>query len=338
MRLPKLALLLPGVMMTLTAHAEESRLYIRSLFDIEYAFCAIKTNGVLGMDNRDSAREGRGFGTSSTAAMLFLANGENEISLELGALGWFNEKFTSESERALFNPQASCKLELTAIRGSNSEVLSAIEVGIGKDGLPEAKVPVDEQQLKVISGPIVRQKILAEQVMPGYKDNAYFSHGEYPMHMELYRFSRKINISGLPEWSWVKATPYTDTPEQRKGLEQAYIKIWQTLNNKDLDTFRQQLKISLAAWAWSTGETGDSIFSDRKIKTDIYTPHFKMIPINWQDYDIQIMNNGRMVRLVNKSDPSYSPISYYCDGDGYIAMNTVSPIFSLINGEFVLVI
>ncbi len=33
---------------------------IRSLFDIKYAFCSIKTNGVLGMDNRKSAYAGRG--------------------------------------------------------------------------------------------------------------------------------------------------------------------------------------------------------------------------------------------------------------------------------------
>ncbi|ELJ77426.1 TPA: hypothetical protein LTB51_004784 [Escherichia coli] len=35
---------------------------IRSLFDIKYAFCSIKTNGVLGMDNRKSAYAGRGGG------------------------------------------------------------------------------------------------------------------------------------------------------------------------------------------------------------------------------------------------------------------------------------
>ncbi|TQI81693.1 hypothetical protein FHU10_3375 [Serratia fonticola] len=324
--------------MTLTAHAEESRLYIRSLFDIEYAFCAIKTNGVLGMDNRNSARQGRGFGTSSTAAMLFLENGENEVSLELGALGWFDKKDTSVLERALFNPQASCKLELTAMRGSNSEVLSAIEVGIGKDGLPEAKIPADEQKFKTISGPVVRQKILAEQVVRGHKDNEYFNPYKYPSKMEIYRFSRQVQVSGLPEWSWVKATPYTDTPEQRKGLEQAYIKIWRTMDNKDLTTLRKQLKLSLAAWAWSTGEGEESIFVDRGMKSDIQNSQFKMIPINWQDYDVQIMNKGRLVRLINKSDPSVSPLSYYCDSDGDTVMRYISPIFSLINGEFVLVI
>ena len=324
--------------MTLTAHAEESRLYIRSLFDIEYAFCAIKTNGVLGLDNRNSARQGRGFGTSSTAAMLFLENGENEISLELGALGWFDKKATSVSERAQFNPQAGCKLELTAMRGSNNEILSAIEVGIGKDGLPEAKVPADEQKFKTISGPVVRQKILAEQVVRGHKDDEYFNPFKYPSKMEVYRFSRQVQISGLPEWPWVKATPYTDTPEQRKGLEQTYLQVWKAMYNKDLATLRQQQKIALAAWTWSTGETEESIFADSGIGDDTNNPKFEMIQINWQDYDIQIMNKGRMMKLVNKSDPSVSPLSYYYDSDGDMTMSSTSPIFSLINGKFMQVI
>ncbi|MFT2790911.1 hypothetical protein ACMV5I_12660 [Serratia sp. T13T92] len=338
MRLPKLAFLLSGVMMTFTANAEEPRLYIRSLFDIQYAFCAIKTNQVMGMDNRNSARAGRGFGTSSTGAMLAMENGENEISLELGALGWFDKKVMSVSQRAQFNPQAGCKLELTAMRGNQSEVLSAIDVGIGKDGFPEAKAPADEPKYMTISGPVVRQKILAEQVVPGHKDNEYFNLYKYPPKMEVYRFSRQVKISGLPEWPWVKATPYTDIPEQRKLLEQAYLQVWMAMDNKDLSTIRQQQKIALAAWAWSTGETEESIFADSGIGDDTNNPKFEMIPINWQDYDVQIMNKGRMVKLVNKSDPSVSPLSYYYDSDGDMTMSSTSPIFSLINGKFVQVI
>jgi hypothetical protein len=334
----RIALLCFAMGIAQSSIAEEPRLYIRSLFNFEYAFCAIKTNGVLGIDNRNSAREGRGFGTSSTAAMMLMENGENEISLEIGALGWFNKEELPEPERTQFYPQAGCKLELTKMRGSNSEVLSAIEVGIGKDGLPEAKVSSDEPKYKSISSPVVREKILAEQVVPGHKDSKYFSLVEYPHNMELYRFSRQVKVSGLPMWPWVNATPYTGTPEQRKLLEQAYLQAWLAMDNKDLATLHQQQKIALAAWAWSTGETEDSIFSDSGIGEDTNNSKFKMIPINWRDYDVKIMNKGRMVQLVNKSDPSYSPLSYFIDSDGTIFMNTLSPIFSLINGKFVQVI
>ncbi|RRO01658.1 hypothetical protein DMB85_020705, partial [Pectobacterium aquaticum] len=49
-----------GLIMMSTANAAEEPLRIRSVFDINSAFCAIKTNGVLGMDNRHSAVVGQG--------------------------------------------------------------------------------------------------------------------------------------------------------------------------------------------------------------------------------------------------------------------------------------
>ncbi|OCA55681.1 hypothetical protein [Photorhabdus namnaonensis] len=70
----KLLLLLLGVIVMQGASANEPRLYIRSLFDIQYAFCDIKTNGVTGFSNRNSAREGRGFGTGSTASIIWFSS------------------------------------------------------------------------------------------------------------------------------------------------------------------------------------------------------------------------------------------------------------------------
>lgn len=61
--------------MVSTANAANEPLRVRSVFDINSVFCAIKTNGVLGMDNRDSAFEVWGFGTASTNALLLLENG-----------------------------------------------------------------------------------------------------------------------------------------------------------------------------------------------------------------------------------------------------------------------
>jgi hypothetical protein len=291
------------------------------------------------MDNRDSARAGRGFGTASTAAMLLLENGENEISLEIGALGWFNKNIESATERAQFHPQAGCKLELTTIRGGQSAVISAIEVGIGEDGLPQAKMAKDEPKYHAISGPVMRQQVMAEQVVPGHMEAKYFNLYRYPAKMELYRFSRQVVISGLPQWPWVKATAYTGTPAQRQGLQQAYLQVWQALNNSDTKVFRQQLKHSLNAWAWATGETAESIFDDQAITSRMQAQGFKMIPINWADYEVRIMNKGRMVQLINKSDPSVSPLTYYyVKENGKTSMGILSPIFSLIDGEFVMVI
>ncbi len=321
------------------ANASEPRLYIRSLFDIQYAFCDIKTNGVTGFSNRNSAREGRGFGTGSTASMLFMANGENEISLEFGALDWFSPNEMSDKTRNHFNSEAKCTLELIAMRGKKSEVLTAMDVAIDKNGQPMAITPTNESKYATISTPVVRHVIQAEKVEIGHKDKKFFKSRKFPPNMTLYRFSRNVKISGLPEWEWVKATPYTDTPEQRQQLQQAYMAVWRAYNAKDLSTLRDQQKVALKAWAWATNESEESIFADQSID-DINAKNFKMIPINWDDYRVKIMNQGRMVRLVNKSDLKNSPISYYYvdEEDGETVLATAAPIFSLINGRFVQVI
>ncbi|TDB45194.1 hypothetical protein [Photorhabdus luminescens] len=336
----KLLLLLLGVIVMSDANASEPRLYIRSLFDIQYAFCDIKTNGVTGVDNRDSALEGRGFGTSSTASMLLMANGENEVSLEFGALGWFSSDALSDKDRNHFNPEAKCTLELTAMRGKKSEVLTAIEVAIDKNGQPVATTPANEAKYAAISTPVVRHVVQVQNIEDGHVEKKYFNPKEFPPNMTLYRFSRSIRISGLPDWEWVKATPYTDTPEQRQQLQQAYVAVWQAYNSKDLNTLRDQQKVALKAWAWATDESEESIFADQSAYSDINEKGFKMKPINWDDYTVKIMNQGRMVRLVNKSDPESSPISYYYvdEEDGETVLSTVAPIFSLINGRFVQVI
>ncbi|MQL50563.1 hypothetical protein GEA64_22580 [Photorhabdus khanii] len=334
----KLLLLLSGVIFMLSVQANEPRLYIRSLFDIQYAFCDIKTNGITGFSNRNSAREGRGLGTASTASMLFLVNGENEISLEFGALGWFSKDEMSDKARNHFNPEAKCTLELTAMRGKESQVLTAIEVEIDKNGQPVATTLANEAKYAAISTPVVRHVIQADNVEAGHKDKDYFNIRKFPPDMTLYQFSRNVRISGLPEWEWVKATPYMDTPEQRQQLQQIYMAVWQAYNVKDVNALREQQKVALKAWAWATGESEESIFIEQSI-SEINAKNFKMIPINWNDYTVKIMNRGRMVRLVNKSDLRNSPISYYVDDeDGDKDLATIAPIFSLINGRFVQVI
>ena len=64
-----------------------------------------------------------------------------------------------------------------------------------------------------------------------------------------------------------------------------------------------------------------------------------MIPINWGDYKVEVMYKGRLVRFVNKSDPSIYPLSnYFTDDDGDVGIRSYTPIFSLIDGRFIPVI
>lgn len=118
------------------AKPQEVQISIRTTFNIKNSFCGIYTNEVLGLNNRKSAYSGRGFGISSTNSMLFLENGKNSITLEIGALGWFSDENIDDTERAKFNPHSSCKIELVSFEDKKKVILASIEVAIDDHGKP----------------------------------------------------------------------------------------------------------------------------------------------------------------------------------------------------------
>ncbi|WP_147437187.1 hypothetical protein, partial [Brenneria alni] len=301
------SIVLSGVIMMSTANAAIEPLKIRSVFDINYVFCAIKTNGVLGMDNRDFAVSGSGFGSSSTNALLVLANGENEITVEIGALGWFSTEKISDEERKKFHPDAGCKVDLTAFLGDETAVLGHIHIGIDQDGIPFAKP--DEENVSANREKITAKKIAARQVEKGHIPANYFIDNYFPDGMELYQFTQKAYLKGLPEWKWIKATPFTGRPEQIQALQVAYLELWHLFATKNNVAIKKYLNESLQAWAITTGENVDDIYNNYSFVEDFKNPGFEMIPINWNDYQLEVMNNNRMVRFINKSDHTIYPIS-----------------------------
>lgn len=325
------AIVLTGGIMTLTVFPSGKPNKVRSLFNIQQAYCAIKTNGVSGFSNRKSAWRGHGGGISSTNALMLMENGENEISLEIGALNWFSDKSLSLEERGHFDPQSACSLELVRFNGQVKQTLSSIKVTISSQGLPEA--------LPDSTRPITRAKILAEQVIPGHFDPDYFDNTFFPQGMELYRFTQKVSVSGIPEWAWVKAEPFTGNSEQIQKLRTAYSEMAEIINSRDRDRLKAYDKTALEAWSATTGDSEDEILLSQYNKDKLEGGKAKILPIRWEDYDVRIMNKGRMVQFYNKSKPNYSPLSYkYIDEDGDEAMNYYAPVFSIINGKFIPVI
>ncbi|GKX44684.1 hypothetical protein SOASR015_37180 [Pectobacterium carotovorum subsp. carotovorum] len=319
------------------ANAANEPLRIRSVFDINSAFCAIKTNGVLGMDNRDSAVAGRGFGTSSTNALLFLENGENEITVEIGALGWFSKENISDEARRVFKPDAGCKAALTAFKGEQSKVLSQLTIAIGKDGMPYSQSGGEADSAKIEKATV--KKVTAQQVEMGHLPSNYLINNYFPADMEIYQFTQKIYLKGLPEWKWTKATPFTRKPEQVLALKRAYLDLWYLFAEKDDAGIKKYINESLQSWTITTGNTIDEIYNDNNFLVDFRNSGFKMRDINWNDYEIMEMNGGRMVRFVNKSDPTISPINYLInEKNGSGSLMNYSPIFSLVDGKFIPVI
>ncbi|WEF10660.1 hypothetical protein M9782_15775 [Pectobacterium actinidiae] len=326
-----------GLIMMSTANAANEPLRIRSVFDINSAFCAIKTNGVLGMDNRDSAVAGRGFGTSSTNALLALENGENEITVEIGALDWFSQETIGDDERKVFKPDAGCKVALTAFKGEQSKALSQLTIAIGKDGIPYAQSGGEADNAKAEKATV--KKITAQQVEMGHLSSDYLIDNYFPAGMELYQFTQKVYLKGIPEWKWTKATPFTGKPEQIQALKIAYLDLWYLLAEKNDIEIKRYLNESLKAWAMTTGDSIDDVYKSNTFVDDLKNHEFKMININWNDYEVEVMNDNRMVRFINKSDPSFSPLIYFIvNENGNKRLRGYSPIFSFIDGKFIPVI
>ena len=328
-----LAVVLLAGIVPLSAYADAALQRVRSSFDIQQAYCAIKTNDVTGFDNRKTAWRGRGGGTSSTNSLLMMENGENEISLEIGALGWFSDRPLTTEERARFDPQSACSLELVRFKGQKKQTLSSIKVTIGPQGIPEAQPGSGSKDA------VIGTKILAEQVVAGHIADNYFNKNFFPQGMYVYRFTWKVRMQGIPDWAWVNAESFTGSDEQIRKLKTAYSEMADIISTGDRKRLKAYEKTALAAWSLTTGDSEDEILLSRYPKNELEGRKAKMIPIKWERYSIRVMNKGRMVQMYNKSKPTYSPLTYkYIDEDGHALMGYYAPIFSLINGRFVPVI
>lgn len=322
------------VLLTTTIYADENGVNFRSVFSINKSFCAIRTNGFLGGDNRNSALAGRGYGTSSTNSMLFLENGVNNISIEIASLDWFTEN--SDSPKGKFDPNASCQLSLIASGNGKTITLKTIDVAINEENEPYGKESSNKSGSINISKV---EKTKAVKIEEGHFLEDYFNKYDFPKDMDVYRFTKTLSISGLPKWKWTDATPFTGSREQILALQNAYSELWRAFASKNNNAIKSQIDESLNAWSISTNTDKASIYNDLDFVIDLENSTFKMLPINWSDYKVDVMNKGRLVRFVNKSVPTFSPILYLVkDDENDELIGTYSPIFSLIDGKFIPVI
>lgn len=324
-------ILLTGGIMSAVLYAGDKTQKIRSRFNILDAYCAIKTNGVTGYSNRKSAWAENGDSTgaiSSTNAMMLMENGENEISLEMGALGWFSDKPASTEARARFAPQAECSLDLVRSVKQDETTLSSIKVTINRQGIPEAQPDAVH--------PVARKEILAEQAEPGFINPDYFDETFFPKGMKIYQFTQKVTVDGLPEWAWTRATPFTGSEEQIRKLKATYSEMAEIINSGNRARLKAFDSEALKAWSVTTGDSEDAILLSLYTKEKLEGGKARILPIKWGDYEVRVMNKGRMVQFYNKSKPTFSPLTYsLIDEDGEEVMGSYAPVFSLINGRFV---
>lgn len=163
---------------------------------------------------------------------------------------------------------------------------------------------------------------------PDYEENGIT---ETPVkETPFYRVSKSFEISGLPEWTWTKAESFEPTEENIEKLHRAYLEVWQAINAKNEDKFKELSHISFSEKekaSYYPGSWHESLDLDK---------YFEIIsgamPINWNDYELVILNKGRLVKLENRE--GFSPLGFKSQEGEFIT--SYNPYFSLINGEMII--
>ncbi|MEG0281478.1 MAG: hypothetical protein RR510_17740 [Morganella sp. (in: enterobacteria)] len=320
------------------AQAKERNIEIRTSIDSKYLFCEVKTNGVPGYDNRASAMRGEGAGTTSTNSYIAMSNGANELTVEVGALDWFAENAAEIKNKETFNPAAYCKAVMTLVDYDNDRVvnLATLDIKINEQGVPEAYLNNEPDKT------VILKKITShptERITKNKATSGNMNPRAYPDNMTLYQFTQSFTVSGLPDWQWVHSEPYTGSPEQITLLKEAYSELWLALKNKDIKKVRKLHTPAAESWAITTQSTTDKILDSQDYNTIYDEKNAEMKTIDWDNFYIIPMNNGKMVQMVYKETLWFSPIGIsYIDEDGDDSSFFFSPIFSLVNGKYIPVI
>ena len=330
-----LLLVMTGV---LTAQAKERNIEIRTAIDSKYLFCEVKTNGVPGYDNRASAMRGEGAGTTSTNSYIAMSNGANELTVEVGALDWFSKNAADIENKETFNPAAYCKAVMTLVDYDNDRVvnLATLDIKINEQEVPEAYLNNEPDKT------VILKKITShptERITKNKATSGNMNPRAYPDNMTLYQFTQSFTVSGLPDWQWVHSEPYTGSPEQITLLKEAYSELWLALKNKDIKKVRKLHTPAAESWAITTQSTVEKILDSQRYNTIYDEKHVEMKTIDWDNFYIIPMNNGKMVRMVYKETLRFSPVGIsYVNERGNKSSYFFSPIFSLVNGKYIPVI
>lgn len=314
--------------------ANENHVFdIRTKFSIKNIFCTIEHNDVIGVDNRVSAASGRGFGNGSVNSLLVLKNGENTVTITVAALGWFNLESKGTNKDINFNSESNCSLSISKFNRNDGDMTPIIkfEVKINKDGVPEAYVNgkldnILEKKVETIkySAGIIKNKIY----------DVDFS--EFPHEMQVYKFSKKFSINGVPDWNWDKDSEFNNSEEQLIRLKKEYLIRWGLYNSKNINKIKELMMPALSNWSLATGSETNDIFNSYGLEGIFNSKSFSMHPIDWNNFEVKVMNDGKLVKMVYKDDPSFSPLTMnYFDEDDDESVEAFSPIFSLINNEWV---
>jgi len=148
---------------------------------------------------------------------------------------------------------------------------------------------------------------------------------------EWYRVSQQFEVNDIPEWAWTKAVPFEATGENIAKLRQAYLEVWQAMQDKNISLFKEQNKISFHENEIASNYPDDEWYYSLDFDED-FEESGGMQPINWDSYKVIHFNKGRLVKLVDSN--GRSPL-IMVDEQGN-PISAFNPYFSLIDGKMII--
>jgi len=258
--------------------------------------CHIYVNGLKALSNIKR----KGPVMAGVTMSAYLENGINAVAFDMAPF--------PESENTNYQKDAFCELTVSkTILYDESEERTVLFKLIGK--VDEDFQPTGKQS-------------------PNYEDSQVV---EYPIDgTDFYQVSKSFEMNGLPEWTWTKAIPFEPTEENMQKLREAYLEVWQAINTKNEQRFKELSHISFSEKeiaAYYPGSWYVSLDLDKLLARS-----YGAMPINWDDYKLVILNKGRLVKLENEQ--GFSPLGFKNQDDKLIT--SYNPYFSLIDNKMVL--
>ena len=259
--------------------------------------CIISVNDIPALTNYDI----KGPVMAGVTMSAYLENGINSVALDMAPFG---EDDGDDS----YQENAYCELktyEITVHKTSEDEIELFKLIGSVDENLqPTGRTSPDYEANQV-----------TEQAVDG---------------TILYRVSKSFEVSGLPEWTWTKAIPFEPTEENMQKLREAYLEVWQAINTKNKQRFKELSYISFDEKEIAANYPGSwyiSLGFDKDFEESVGA-----MPINWEEYEVVILNKSRLVKL--EDDDGFSPLRFK-DVNGDL-ITSYNPYFSLIDGKMIL--
>lgn len=283
------------------AYAEAKVKYIIS-FSSHKSTCFLRVNDLPGADSTLANLRTVSLGINSTA---FLENGSNRIELLMGPMNHLKPDTLYKDSR--------CTAIITKATADSSVEVARLTLRVGASGKISAAGSVNHTS-------------------PEDKRVTYEGYSEDKRDYGLYKLESEITLTGLPEWSWTKATPVTDANLSR--IRGAYENIWKLMHDRDTNGLKKISAISVRELAQAEQIPEALIFSSTGLLEYVLNEKLRPLPIAWDKYKLISYRNGRLFRMAVGFFQN-SPLKMI-DEHG-TPVYAFSPYFSIIDNKVVLV-